>query len=142
MTDERLDAMIAIWTQDEAQFHGEFVDSTRFLLAEAGDEAVSAPVHRRRGTGSLSAHRPTECGWMAISPSPEVLAGQLEELHAVAGDDVPVSVSQLGTLSAESFTGYAFLGVERVVVELPTEPRDETLRRLDRLAAEFETLMT
>ena len=26
VADERLDAMVAIWTQDEAEFHGEFVD--------------------------------------------------------------------------------------------------------------------
>ncbi|MBX9979033.1 MAG: LLM class F420-dependent oxidoreductase, partial [Mycobacterium gordonae] len=30
--------------------------------------------------------------------------------------------------------GYAPLGVERVLLELETEPRDESLRRLDELA--------
>ena len=76
-------------------------------------------------------------GWMAIAPSPAVLSEQLAELRAVAGSDVPVTVTQFGELTAEIIEGYTSLGVERIVLELPTEPRDETLRRLDDLAAHF-----
>ncbi len=54
--------------------------------------------------------------------------------------NVPVTVTQFGELTAEDVEGYASLGVERVVLELPTEPRDETLRRLDDMAAEFAKL--
>ncbi len=52
-----------------------------------------------------------------------------------------VTVSQLVALSANTAQGYAALGVKRVVIDLPTEPRDDTLRRLDRMAAEFATLI-
>lgn len=134
--DERLDAMIAIWTQDEAEFHGEFVD---FDPIYSWPKPVSKPYPPLYiGGGGPAAFRRVarlNAGWMGILPSPEVLAGQLKELHAVAGDDVPLIVSQLGgMLSAKSAEGYAALGVEHVIVELPTEPRDDTLRRLDRLA--------
>jgi hypothetical protein len=58
-------------------------------------------------------------------------------LHAVAGSDVPVTVTQFGELTTEIIEGYESLGVERIVLELPTEPRDETLRQLDDFAAQF-----
>ena len=32
-----------------------------------------------------------KAGWIAITPLPELLAGPLEELRAVAGSDVPVT---------------------------------------------------
>lgn len=142
VADERLDAMIAIWTQDEAEFHGQFVD---FDPIYSWPKPVSKPYPPLYiGGGGPAAFRRVarlNAGWMGIVPSPDVLGGQLEELRAVAGNDVPVIVSQLGkTLSAESAEGYASLGVEHVVVELPTEPRDETLRWLDRLAADLATL--
>ena len=78
--------------------------------------------------------------WVAVTPSPDVLSDQLVELRAVAGDDVPVTVSHLGEATAKSLEGYLSLGVERVLVELPTEPRDQTLRRLDEMAKEFAKL--
>jgi len=142
VVDERLDAMIAIWTQDKAEFHGQFVD---FDPIYSWPKPVSKPYPPLYiGGGGPAAFRRVarlNAGWMGIVPSPEVLAGQLEELHAIAGNDVPVIVSQLGeTLSVESAEGYASLGVEHVVVELPTEPRDETLRWLDRMAAELAKL--
>jgi len=62
------------------------------------------------------------------------------ELHAVAGSDVPVTVSHLGEATAKNLEGYLSLGVERVLVELPTEPRDQTLRRLDEMAKEIAKL--
>lgn len=141
VADERLDAMVAIWTQDEAEYHGEFVDFDPIFCWPKPVTTPYPPLYI--GGGGPAVYRRIarlHAGWMAIAPSPDVLAGQLEELHAVAGNDVPVTVSQLGSQSVDSFAGYASLGVDRVVVELPTEPRDETLRRLDQLAADIAKL--
>jgi hypothetical protein len=65
------------------------------------------------------------------------LSGPLEELRGIAGPDVPVTVCQWGEATAKDLGGYLPLGVERVLMELPTEPRDQTLRYLDGLQAEF-----
>jgi probable F420-dependent oxidoreductase len=138
VTDERLDAMIAIWTQDEAEFHGEFVDFDPIFCWPKPVTRPYPPLYV--GGGGPAAFRRIarlDAGWMAIAPSPDVLSAQLEELHAVAGSDVPVTVTQFGELSADIIEGYESLGVERIVLELPTEPRDETLRRLDDMAAAF-----
>lgn len=141
VADERLDAMIAIWTQDEAEFHGDFVDFDPVFCWPKPVTKPYPPLYI--GGGGPAAFRRIarlDAGWMAIAPSPDVLSGQLEELRAVAGRDVPVTVTQFGELTAETVEGYASLGVERIVLELPTEPRDETLRRLDDMAAAFAKL--
>jgi len=138
VADERLDAMIAIWTQDEAEFHGEFVDFDPIFCWPKPVTRPYPPLYV--GGGGPAAFRRIarlNAGWMAIAPSPAVLSAQLEELRAVAGSDVPVTVTQFGELTAEIIEGYESLGVERIVLELPTEPRDETLRRLDDLSAHF-----
>jgi hypothetical protein len=53
---------------------------------------------------------------------------------------VPVIASHAGKVTAEVLAGYRDLGIEHVTVELPTQPRDETLRRLDALHAEYAKL--
>jgi hypothetical protein len=51
-----------------------------------------------------------------------------------------VIASHVGNVTAETLAGYRDLGIEHVTVELPTQPRDETLRRLDALHAEYAKL--
>jgi hypothetical protein len=75
-----------------------------------------------------------------MSPSADVLSRSLEKLRAVAGQDVPVINVHMGEHTAKDVEGYRHLGVEHILVELPTEPRDETLRRLDQLQTEFAQL--
>jgi hypothetical protein len=75
-----------------------------------------------------------------MTPSAEVLADQLEELRDIAGRDVPVIHSHGGKPTAKEVEGYRHLGVEHVLVDLPTEPRDETFTYLDGLQKEFAQL--
>jgi alkanesulfonate monooxygenase SsuD/methylene tetrahydromethanopterin reductase-like flavin-dependent oxidoreductase (luciferase family) len=81
-----------------------------------------------------------KAGWPSMMPSAEALADQLEELRDIAGRDVPVIHFHGGKPTAKEVEGYRHLGVEHVLVDLPTEPRDQTLRRLDELQAEFAQL--
>jgi hypothetical protein len=46
----------------------------------------------------------------------------------------------MGEPKAKDIERYRDLKVEHVLVELPTEPRDQTLRRLDKLQTEFARL--
>jgi probable F420-dependent oxidoreductase len=136
VADERLDAMVAIWTQDEAEFHGKFVDFDPIYCWPKPVTKPYPPLYI--GGGGPAVFRRIarlNAGWMAIAPSPRSLARDLEELRSTAGHKTPVTVCQFGTPTSDIVEGYAALGVERFLVELPTEPRDETLRRLDSLAA-------
>jgi probable F420-dependent oxidoreductase len=140
LVDERLDAMIAIWQQDEAEFHGEFVNFDPIYSWPKPVTKPYPPLYVGGGPGAFERIARLNAGWIAMSPSADVLSGQLERLKGAAGHDVPVINIHMGPHTAEALEGYLQLGLEQVLVELPTEPRDETLRRLDELQAEFAKL--
>lgn len=140
VVEERLRAMIEIWTQEEAEFHGDFVDFDPIYSWPKPVTRPYPPLYLGGGPASFERIARLRAGWLAMSPSADALSGQLEELRATAGHDVPVIGSHLGNHSAKELEGYGALGLEQVLVELPTEPRDETLRRLDELQAEFANL--
>jgi probable F420-dependent oxidoreductase len=140
VVEERLRAMIEIWTQEKAEFHGEFVNFDPIYSWPKPMTKPYPPLYLGGGPASFKRIARLNAGWLSMSPSADVLSRQLKELRAVAGDDVPVIASHLGNHSAKELEGYLQLGVEQVLVELPTEPRDETLRRLDELRAEFAKL--
>jgi probable F420-dependent oxidoreductase len=140
VVEERLRAMIEIWTQEEAEFHGEFVDFDPIYSWPKPITRPYPPLYLGGGPASFQRIARLKAGWLAMSPSADALSGQLEELRGTAGRAVPVIGSHLGNHSAKEIEGYLPLGLEQVLVELPTEPRDETLRRLDELQAEFAKL--
>lgn len=141
VSEERLRAMIEIWTQDKAQFHGEFVDFDAIYSWPKPVTKPYPPLYLGGGPASFKRIARLKAGWISLSPSAKALSGELEELRAVAGHDVPVINIHMGEEpKAKDVEGYRDLGVEHVLVELPTEPRDQTLRRLDELQAEFAKL--
>ncbi|HWS91393.1 MAG TPA: LLM class F420-dependent oxidoreductase [Mycobacterium sp.] len=140
VVEERLRAMIEIWTQERAEFHGKFVDFDPIYSWPKPMTKPYPPLYLGGGPASYKRIARLNAGWLSMTPSADVLSGQLEELRAVAGHDVPVISSHMGKHAAKELEGYLQLGVEQVLVELPTEPRDETLRRLDELQTEFAKL--
>lgn len=140
VVDERLDAMIRIWTQEKAEFHGKFVDFDPIYSWPKPVQQPYPPLYLGGGPAGFKRIARLNAGWLAMAPSPDVLSGQLEELRALAGQDVPVINIHAGESTAKAVAGYRDIGVEHVLVEVPTEPRDETLRYLDGLQAEFAKL--
>jgi probable F420-dependent oxidoreductase len=135
--DERLRAMIAIWTQEKAEFHGDFVNFDPIYSWPKPLTKPYPPLFLGGGPAGFNRIARLDAGWISMSPSADLLSGQLEELRGIAGHDVPVIITHMGEPEAKDVERYRDLGVEHVLVELPTEPRDETLRRLDELQAEF-----
>jgi len=137
VADERLRAMIEIWTQEKAEFHGEFVDFDPIYSWPKPVTRPYPPLYVGGGTASFPRIARLNAGWISMTPSAGVLSRQLEELRATADHDVPVINIHMGELTAKDVDGYRNLGVEQLLVELPTEPRDQTLRLLDELQAQF-----
>jgi probable F420-dependent oxidoreductase len=137
VSDERLDAMIQIWTQEKAEFHGEFVNFDPIYAWPKPVTKPYPPVYVGGGPAGFKRIARLNAGWISMTPSARALSSQLDELRGVAGPDVPVINIHGGEHTAKKVEGYAQLGVENILVELPTEPRDETLRHLDALQAEF-----
>lgn len=135
--DERLRAMTQIWTAEEAEFHGEYVDFDPIYSWPKPLTDPHPPLYVGGGKANFARIAEFGAGWLSLSPSAAALSGDLAELRDVAGPDVPVIASHIGKLSAEALAGYRDLGINHVTVELPTLPRDETLRRLDSLHAAY-----
>lgn len=140
VVEERLRAMIEIWTQEKAEFHGEFVDFDPIYSWPKPVTRPYPPLYLGGGPASFARIGRLNAGWLAMTPSADVLSGQLEELRATADDDVPVINFHGGEPTAQQLEGYLALGLQQLLVDLPTEPRDDTLRRLDELQAEFAKL--
>lgn len=140
LSEERLRAMIEIWTQDKAEFHGEFVDFDPIYSWPKPATRPYPPLYIGGGPAIFRRIARLNAGWISMAPSADALSGQLEELHGVAGPDVPVINIHAGEPKAKDVEGYRDLGVEHVLIDLPTEPRDQTLRRLDGLHTEFAKL--
>ena len=138
--DERLRAMIEIWTKDEAAFHGKYVDFDPIYSWPKPVSKPHTPVYVGGGPANFTRIAELGAGWLSLSPSADALASDLAKLRDLAGPDVPVIASHVGNVTAEVLAGYRDLGIEHVTVELPTQPRDETLRSLDALHAEYAKL--
>jgi probable F420-dependent oxidoreductase len=140
VADERLRAMIAMWTNDEAEFHGEFVDFDPIYCWPKPVTRPYPPLYIGGGPVIFQRIARLNAGWIALSSTADALSAQLDELRAVAGTDVPTIAIHVGEPTAKAVEGYLPLGVERVLLELPTEPRDQTLRHLDEMATALAQL--
>ncbi|MGB9308441.1 MAG: LLM class F420-dependent oxidoreductase [Mycobacterium sp.] len=140
LSEERLRAIIEIWTQEKAEFHGEYVDFDPIYCWPKPVTKPHPPLYLGGGPASFPRIARLNAGWIAICPTPHALTRAIGGLREMAGADVPVTVCQEGEQTAKAVAGYQDLGVERVLLDLPTAPRDETLQRMDELAAEVAQL--
>lgn len=129
LLDEQLAALQAIWTQDVAEFHGEFVDFGPMYSWPKPVQRPHPPLYI--GGGPAAARRAARigAGWI---PNGAATAADVPAQLALA-DGAPVMVSPVRR-DAELISAYAEAGVERVNFMLGTKPADDTLRTLDRLA--------
>ena len=137
---ERILAMKQIWTNDEAEYHGQFVD---FDPIWSWPKPVSKPHPPILigGAGPRTLERVIEYGdgWMPIGGRSGAILGakvqELQEMAKAAGrGPVPVSVFGAGP-GQEAIEGYAGMGVERVIFGLRSEPAEGALAALKQYAA-------
>lgn len=138
---ERVLAMKEIWTKDEASFHGEFV---RFEPIWSYPKPVQKPHPPvlLGGEGPHTLRRVVEfCdGWFPRGRvGPDRILAELQELRARAAtagrDPRTISVSVFGgRTDPDTVARYREAGVDRLVVPLPSEGREQILPLLDRHA--------
>jgi probable F420-dependent oxidoreductase len=133
LVNERIRAMIEIWTKDEAEFHGHYVDFDPIAAWPKPVQKPYPPIYV--GGGSRAFDRIAQFGdaWLANGLLPGKLEPMLAELRETAGRDVPVTVFNASS-APEDLEAYAQLDVERLLLGLPTLPEGETLDYLDNLA--------
>jgi probable F420-dependent oxidoreductase len=137
---ERIAAMKAIWTQDEPEYHGKFVNfdpiwswpkpvqkpHPPILMGGAGD-------HARQRAVDFDGH------WMPVVSREDVgegLADLRRRAERAGRDPATVTLTMFGARPDEKRLGaWRDLGVERVVFPLPSTGRDQVLPLLDQYAA-------
>jgi probable F420-dependent oxidoreductase len=140
---ERLMAMKALWTEDEAEFHGEFVD---FDPAWCWPKPAQRP-HPPILLGGESDHtlkRVVEVcdGWFPRASHGFEVSDGMARLKAAADqasramDSLQVTVFRAPP-EPQQLESYQQHGVARALLEVPDAGRDEILKRLD----EYATLL-
>jgi probable F420-dependent oxidoreductase len=137
LMDERIRAMIEMWTKEEPEFHGRYVDFDPIGIWPKPVQKPYPPIYVGGGSRAFERVAQFSDAWLANGLPPGKLEPMLGELREVAGRDVPVSVFNASS-APEDLKAYAQLSVERVLLGLPTLPESETLDQLDNLAALVE----
>ena len=145
VTKERILAMRQIWTQEEAEFHGEHVDFDKIWAYPKPVQEGGPPV--LIGADTPWAHRRVvdyADGWLPIFGRSDV-RDSLAALRIVAeqaGRDMStIDLSVFGVPPKEEIvTGLIEAGFQRILFWLPPAGEDEIIPRLDRYAAFIESL--
>ena len=138
---DRALAIKAIWTADEPEYHGDFVD---FEPIWSWPKPVQRP-HPPILLGGESRHSLRRIvrhldGWMPRArrgfDAPSEMARLRRFAEEAERDPDTVNVSVFAPpANAQTMESYREAGVKRAILGLPSEGRDEALARLDRLSA-------
>jgi probable F420-dependent oxidoreductase len=138
---ERIEAMKAIWTRDEASYHGERVDFDPIYMWPKPVQKPHPPIHVG-GAFPGGARRAVRYGngWIPIGGREDDLEKSIPEFRRMAADagrdPESLEVSIYGATASEKVVErYAASGANRIVFGLPPFARDEILPILDRCAA-------
>ena len=138
---ERILAMKEIWTNDEAEFHGEYVNFDKVWSYPKPAQKPHPPI-LMGGDGPTTFDRVIEfCdGWMPIgvrSPNiPEKIAELRRRAEAAGRDPKSLSVSIFGVRPDRSaIDELAEAGVDRVIFMAPAGDRESVLPVIDKYAA-------
>ncbi|ETX04181.1 MAG: N5,N10-methylenetetrahydromethanopterin reductase [Candidatus Entotheonella gemina] len=137
---EQVRAMKTIWTQDEPEFHGEYVNFDSIWCWPKPAQNPHPPV-LLGGESSYTLQRVVDyCeGWLPRNRQPELVIqgmADLKERAAKAGrsmDTISVSVFGAGN-DTKLLDTYREIGVTRCILSLPSQRSDTVLPLLDEYA--------
>ncbi|MCP3983186.1 MAG: LLM class F420-dependent oxidoreductase [bacterium] len=135
---ERIEAMQAIWTQNEAEYHGEFVDFDAMFAWPKPIRKPHPPIHVGGGFpgGARRAIRYGD-GWMPIFGRDDITEHlpEFREMAVEAGrDPTSLEVSIFGcTPDLAALNKFRDAGITRCVFGLPPAEREKVLPILDHI---------
>jgi probable F420-dependent oxidoreductase len=137
---EQVLAMKEIWTRDEPEFHGKYVSFDPIWSWPKPAQQPHPPVLLGGGTPKTRQRVVDYCdGWLPIGMDQKaVLEGiaDIERRAEAAGRSMStLSISVFGARpDRATLDAYENVGVERVLLRLPSAGRDQTLELLDQYA--------
>ena len=137
---EQILAMKQIWTADDSEFHGEFVNFGRMWCWPKPVQAPHPPIILG-GNGPNTLRRVVEfCdGWM---PNRGDFFARMPELNALAAEAgrPPIPVTVYGRDTRQDIERYIEAGIERCIYYVPSASRDDAIRRLEAITELTEGL--
>jgi probable F420-dependent oxidoreductase len=130
---EQIEAMKALWTEDEAEYHGEMVSFDPVWCWPKPVQRPHPPV-LLGGNGPRTLQRVVRYadGWM---PNRGEWLGRLPELQQMAEDAgrAPIPVTTYGGIGdgPGDLERLRDAGIERIIWYVPADGRDAALRRLE-----------
>jgi probable F420-dependent oxidoreductase len=138
---ERVLAMKALWTEEEASFHGEFVNFDPVWCYPNPMQRPHPPILLGGETDKTLKRIVDFCdGWFPRGSAefdPAVAVRRLKDACAEAGRDfagMSITVFR-APADADALRRYADAGITRGLLDAPDSGRDEVLRLLDQYAA-------
>ena len=134
---ERILAMKALWTEEEAEYHGEMVDFDPVWSYPKPAQRPHPPILLGGETDYTLRRVVDYCdGWFPRPGRGFEIKAQLERLHRMAEqagrDPRTLSTSVFrAPADATALKEYEAAGIDRAVLEIPDLSRDEILRVLD-----------
>jgi probable F420-dependent oxidoreductase len=142
---ERVAALKAIWTEDEASFHGEFVDFDPIWCYPKPVQKPHPPIYLGAVSKAGLKRVVDYCdGWLLVDPNDDSLESatrELDELCAARGrarESISMTVFATRVVDAALVERYAAAGVERTIVWLPPDSADAALGVMDAAAPLIE----
>jgi probable F420-dependent oxidoreductase len=137
---ERVEAMKAIWTEDEAEYHGRYVNFDSIWSWPKPTQKPHPPIVVG-GNGDNVLKRVVSYGdeWLPnrLLDEPERLGERIVDLQRMAEDagrgEIPVTISGARS-DPELLKRHEAIGVSRATFYIPSVERDEAESRLDHLA--------
>ena len=142
---ERVEAMQAIWTQDEAAYHGQLVNFDPI-------QSWPKPVQRPHPPIILAGNGPSVLrrvvqyadGWWPFSNTYDTLAGRIAELQRLAAEagrpPLPVTL-MTQPFDAATLERMAAAGVARCILRVPSGPASEVRPALAERAAVMKAFL-
>jgi probable F420-dependent oxidoreductase len=132
---EQIAALKQIWTEEEAGFHGRFIDFAPIFSWPKPVQRPHPPIYiGGESRAALERLRTLGDGWLPQAATPPETLRRVRRWLADHGrTHVPVTIFGAGRDKAV-LAGYADAEVDEVTFVLPTQPEPETLRDLDKLA--------
>ena len=145
---EYIEAMKQMWTQDEASYHGEFVNFDRIWSYPKPLTKPHPPILLGSMNSPTGRQRVVDLcdGWIPVESMIDDMSATIADLHEraqAAGRDpgsIPISFFCIDAPDREQLERYQALGGVRTVVRAPTEGRDVILPFLDEYAKIVEQL--
>lgn len=144
---ERIEAMKALWTQDEASYHGEFVHFDRVWSYPKPLTFPHPPILLGSLSSKIALKRVVDLcdGWIPVAAAVEDLPGSIAKMyeHAEAiGRDpqsIPITCFCTNAPKAHILERFQRYGAVRTVVRIPTEDRERVRAFLDEYAPMLQT---